>query len=113
MDIQEADNIVKRIRLWVGAAVLLVGVFTGVGATVVARSTSDVRTALSNTHDDLARLAYQQDARAEVDSLRFERAMEVLELAVVAIVEPDGSVDQKGAIDELKRRRHIADVRGY
>jgi hypothetical protein len=102
------DDLARRVRLWLGLAVFLVTTVAAAGTWAVSKMTSDVREQLLDTHADLVALTAAQAARAAADSIRFERAMEVLELAVGAIVEPDGSTEQKQAIAELRRRRHVA-----
>jgi len=47
-------------------------------------------------------------AREVADSVRFERIVEVVEYAVIAIVEPATSEERAMAIAELKRRRRVA-----
>ena len=107
MDATAIDTFIRRTRLWLGAAMLLISVSAGAGAWVVGKVTADVRRSIADTHDDLVQLAAIQAARAQTDSLRFERAMEVLNLAVGAIVEAPGTPEQRGAVEQLRRLRHF------
>ena len=107
MDVQSVDTFVKRTRLWLGGAMFMVAAAGAGGAWLVNRATAEMHAEIQNTHDDIAALAVEQHRRADSDSVRFERAMDVLELAVAAIVEPAGSLEQRSAVDELRRRRHV------
>lgn len=114
MDANGIDTFVRRTRLWIGTLIMLLMATAAAGGWVVKKATdqnqqlaAEVRKSVADTHDDLVALASLTAERAETDSLRFERAMTVLELAVGAIVEPDGSPEQRSAIAELRRRRHV------
>ena len=72
----------------------------GTTAVVVRWATADVRGEVADLHAEVV-------VRASSDSVRFERVMQVVELAVVALVEPDTSTERHAAIAELRRRRHV------
>lgn len=101
------DRIAGRMKLYLTAAVLFVSAATAVGTYAVANVTSGIHAEIADTRGDLAQLVTAQQARGALDSTRFERVMDIVELAVVAIVEPDGSAEQKRAVAELRRRRHF------
>ena len=114
MDASTVDIFVRRTRLWLGTLIALLVTAGAAGGWVVKKVTDEnhalaeqMKASISDTHDDLVALSQLTAMRAQTDSLRFERAMNVLELAVGAIVEPDGSAEQKNAIAELRRRRHV------
>jgi hypothetical protein len=107
LDAETVDAVARRIRLWIGAATLLITTAAVGGTWTVQRATLGVRTDLNLMHGEIASLAAIQARQAERDSARFERAMVVLNLAVGAIVEPAGSEEKQTAIAELRRLRHF------
>jgi hypothetical protein len=109
-----ADAIARRLRLHLATLILLASVVTGASALVVKSVTASIRSDLSRNRDEvqslgreLRDLAAAQRERTSADSVRFERTLDVVGLAVVAVVEPDGSPAQRRAVEELKRRRRI------
>jgi hypothetical protein len=77
---------------------------------IIRKSTMDVRQHIAETSAGLERLERTQRNTAVQDSIRFERVMDVVEIAVVAIIEPDGSAEQKSAIEDLRHRRHVVPI---
>lgn len=102
-----ADALARRLRLHLATLIMVSGVVAGASALTVKALTATVRSDIAETRDELRSLAREQRARAAADSARFERTIEVVELAVVALVEPHGSPDQRDAVDKLRRRRRF------
>jgi uncharacterized iron-regulated membrane protein len=109
-----ADAIARRLRLHLATLVLLATVVTGSSALVVKSITGTIRDDIRKNRDEVSRLRDEQHdlaaamrERTQADSVRFEKTLDVVGLAVVAVVEPDGSPAQRRAIDELRRRRRI------
>ena len=90
----------RRVRLWASTLLLVVGAVGGGAAWGSHKLTDGVR-------NDVAGLRQTMNERQRIDSLRFERVMDITELAVVAIVEPVGSPERKVAVEQLRARRHI------
>lgn len=88
--------IVERIRVFLALLTLLITVASAGSAWVITKATGQI----SNKLDLVER-------RAVVDSIRFERAMEVVELVALAIVEETNTPARQTAIDELRHRRRI------
>jgi len=104
---KRADVLVGRVKMWVGTMVLVVAAISGLTAAAINGATHDVRESLHSLNVNIESERAIAREYAVIDSVRYERAMDVLELAVTAIVAPDGSPEQKSALDELKSRRHV------
>jgi len=109
---KRADGLVSRLKLWVATAVLCVAAISGLTAAAINGATRDVRDNLRTLNANLESQRQVARSYAVMDSVRYERAMDILELAVTAIVAPDGSPEQKSALDELKSRRHVVTREG-
>ena len=101
------DGVIQRIRLYGSTVLVIVAVVTLATGFVVREVTKDVRSDLRAVRAEVSNLSTNQNTRAGADSARFERVMQVVELAVIAIVEPDGSEEQRGAVYELRRKRRV------
>ena len=99
------DSIAKRLRLWAGAIITTGALIAGITALAVKWVTRDVREEIATTRLELKTYWMREAAQAKADSIRFDRGMEVLELAVIALVEADGAEEQRRAVEELRRRR--------
>ena len=106
------DHVTKRIRLYVSTFILAASVIGALTAFTVRQITSHVREDLQQLDHRILEISRVQHNYNFSDSIRFERAMDVLELAVAAIVESDGSPEKQGAVVELRRRRHIVPREG-
>jgi hypothetical protein len=100
------DRFVRRLAIYAGAALAV----TSLTALTIRVSQREIRSSIDDVHDDVTQLRYEVHARSVMDSVRFERTIEVVELVAAALVEPDGSNEQKEAVTELRRRRHITAV---
>lgn len=107
INMNELDEAAKRIRLYVSTVVVSFGAMGALIVFVINGITADV-------HEDIKALDYKFTQAQErireaqvADSIRFERGVDVLELAVTAIVEPSGSAEQRAALNELQRRRRV------
>lgn len=107
------DKIARRVNLYAGALLSLASACALVAvlaAQAVSKATEDLRTEAATSRARLeARLealASEHRAKSRADSIRFERTLAVVELAVVALVEPE-SEDGRSAVAELRRRRHV------
>jgi len=98
------DQAMRRIALYAGTALAVIGLTS----VTIRASQKDIRDSIKDTHDDLQELRLDLHSRTVVDSVRFERIMGVVELAVTALVEPNGSAEQSNAVAELRRLRRIA-----
>ena len=98
--LEKLDHIARRLRLYASTIVLVGVTMATVVSGVVLWATRDVRAQISALN-----------SRVAADSVRFERAMDVLELTAIALVEPDGSREQMDAIDQLRHRRRFGPVR--
>jgi hypothetical protein len=101
------DKWVARIKLYAGTIVVVGALVAGLSAVMVSSITAKVSAEQQQTRETLQSFIKTQRDIAGRDSVRFERVMAVVELAVVAIVEPIGSDEQVGAVAELRRRRHV------
>jgi len=104
--VETVDVIASRLRNWTTALVLAGTVVGGLTAASVRWVTGDVRRDLAVTRSELQNYTRAQHERADADSVRFERAMGIVELAVIALVEPNGSEEQRRAVADLRARRH-------
>jgi|KBSSwiStaDraftv2_1062776.scaffolds.fasta_scaffold103010_5 hypothetical protein len=95
------DRQVARVGLYARAIIGVGAVLAGSAGLFVRAVTSDVKAEIREVRMDLR-------AREVADSVRFERIVEVVEYAVIAIVEPATSEERAMAIAELKRRRRVA-----
>ena len=105
MEATDIDVFVRRTRLWLGAAFVAFTAVAGTATWAVQKMTTNMQDKLNDTHDDLVALTVRMDRRAEADSIRFERGMVILNLAVGAIVEIDPA-EKQSAVTELRRLRH-------
>jgi hypothetical protein len=101
------DEVARRTTLYVGAILSVITLAAIVTTATVRAVTNDVNIELAKTRAEVAATRNEVRVRAAADSARFERVMSVVELAVVALVEPAGSEDQKAAVVELRRRRQV------
>lgn len=104
------DKIARRMNLYTAAVVSACALFALAGALAsraVERATRTVRQEIQATRQEVQELRSTTRTRASADSARFERGMVVLELAVGAIAETQGSTEQRSALAELRRRRHV------
>lgn len=102
-----ADAIARRIWLHLSTLVLLAGIVSTVSAFAVRAMTRTVRQDIAEMRVELQSLSSLQRERAVADSARFVRLVEVVELATAALAEPEGSLEQRSAIAEIRRRRHV------
>ena len=110
--IAAVDSIAARLKLYAGT-MLLVGTLVGIlTAATVQWVTKDVRAEVMRTRADLRDFVNGQRLKAYADSARFERVLDIVELAVVALVEPEGSTEQRSAVAELRRRRYVTPRQG-
>lgn len=101
------ERAARRASLY-GGALLTIGTLASATIAISAGFvTREVRSTIAKTQEELAATREYFRQRAVADSVRFERIMEVVELAVVAVVEPSGTQDQRSAVAELRRRRHV------
>lgn len=101
------DVIARKMRLYLGAAAIVVTTVTAGGTWAVQKMTAGISARLDDTHDDLSALAALQARRFEADSIRTERAFEIVELISAAVLEKEGSSERSAAIAELRHRRHV------
>lgn len=101
------DAVARRLRLYAGAILSVGAVLALLTAATVRWVTKEVRAEVTQTRADLRNFIVEARAKADADSVRFERVLDVVELAVVALVEPDGSEEQKSAVAELRKRRRV------
>lgn len=101
------DSFVERVKLYGSTILIMAAVVAMATGFVVREVTKDVRSDLRGLRAEVSNLSTNQNWRAGADSIRFERVMQVVELAVIAIVEPDGSDEQRSAITELRRKRRV------
>jgi len=105
------DKAAKRVALYAGAILAVasvVALVTTVNAGYVNRYVlSDVKQSITEARNEIRAVRSEFRLRAEADSIRFERVMEVVELAVVALVEEPGSDEQRSAVTELRQRRRV------
>lgn len=105
--VSTVDIIASRLKLY-AATLLAVGALVGVATTGAIRwVTKDVQQEVAQTRAELRAFAANQQHKAAADSSRMERVLSIVELAVVALVEPDGSEEQRSAVAELRRRRFV------
>lgn len=97
------DALAKRVGVYAAA---IIAVLT-LSAATVRWVTHDVQDAIEETRAEVRQARVEFRSRAASDSTRFERVMEVVELAVVALVEDPGSAEQRSAVAELRKRRHV------
>ncbi len=97
------DALAKRVGVYAAA---IIAVLT-LSAATVRWVTRDVQAAIEETRIEVRQARTEFRGRAAADSTRFERVMEVVELAVVALVETPGSEEQRSAVVELRKRRHV------
>jgi hypothetical protein len=102
-----ADGFVARVKLYASTILVLSAVVTLATGFVVREVTKEVRADVKAVRAEMTGIGHAQAERAVADSMRFERVMQVVELAVIAIVEPEGSDEQRSAVSELRRRRHV------
>lgn len=99
------DKLAKRALLWL---TLLTGIVSAVSASsawVVTKSNAKVIARVQSAEAKLAGVVQAAHEKATADSVRFERAMQLVELTASAWLEPEGSPERQGVIAELRRRR--------
>ena len=92
------DRVVRRLHLFAKAGLALAALFALLGGVIARAITKDVK-------DEVADLRTELQSKAKVE----ERLIQVVELAVIAVVEPD-STARAEAINELHRRRRVAAI---
>ena len=101
------DKVAKRVREW-GQAILIVGAFMSAGVAISVRwITSDVRADVSALREDFAEAARRDSVRRVEDAARWDHTITVVELTVAALVEEEGSDEQRAAVRELRRLRRV------
>lgn len=104
---QAADGVVARVKLYAGAAITVVSLVGMLTTAAVKYVTGPVHREVVAARTELHKYVQEQKDRQAVDSLRFERVMYVVELAVVALIEPEGSTDQRRAVMDLRSLRRV------
>jgi len=99
------DGIAARLKLYAGTIIAVCAAVAMAAGGIVNYVTKDVRDEVAQTRVELREFVLANERRVAADSARFERVLEVVELAVVALVEPDGSDEQRGAVAALRSRR--------
>lgn len=106
--IQGVDALASRVKLYSGTIMAFGAVVAVMTAAAVKFVTAEVSSEVRATRVELHQYQAMQVAKSVQDSARFERVMEVVELAVVALVEPHGSSDQRRAVANLRSKRHLS-----
>lgn len=106
--VSPATTFAERVRLWGTAILAAAGVFTLLGSVAIKFATNDIRSDLRDLHDDVRAFSNAVKAQQYADSVRFERVIEVVEVAVVAIVEPSDSPARNEAVAKLRRKQGLA-----
>jgi len=108
------ETVAGRAKLYAGTIVVVSAAITIIGGAAIRYATSDVsaeirdnHAELTKVHQELVAFSSQVTTKAVVDSVRFERVMDIVELAVIALVEPTGSRTQRAAVEALRTRRHV------
>lgn len=101
------DMLARKIRLYITTGVVVVTTVAGGSTWAVQHMTVRVEQQLEDTHQDLVALATLQERRFAADSVRNERAFEIVELISAGMLEKEGSPERASAITELRRRRHV------
>lgn len=107
-----AISFVEKVRLWGTAFLTLCAVVTILGGILVQFVTNDVKKDIQAIRTDLRDFAANTHAREVADSVRFERVLGIVELAVVAIVEPSNSPERSEAVAELRRHQGLSLAKG-
>jgi len=109
-----ADAIARRLRLHLATLSLLGVVVSGAAALTMKAITKDafekvaaVRQDIASVRSEVAMLAALQRSREVADSTRYQKTLDIVGLAVQALVEPAGSEEQRAALSELRRRRRV------
>jgi len=105
------DTFARRMNLYtatVVSACTLVALFGMLSSRAVERATRTLRDEQTATRVQVEELKRDRRTEQRLDSLRFERTMAIVELAVSAIVEPAGSQEKREALTELRRKRRIS-----
>lgn len=100
------DTIASRLKLWTTAVIAVGGVVAFATAGAVKWVTRDVHEEIAQTRQELREYIRYEQVRATADSVRLENGLDIVELAVVALVEPAGSQEQRNALVALRARRH-------
>lgn len=103
-----ATTFAEHVRLWGTAILAATGVLTVAGSFAVKLATNDLRTDVRDLHDDVRAFSSAVKAQQYADSVRFERVIEVVEVAVVAIVEPSDSPARNEAVAKLRRKQGLS-----
>lgn len=101
------DYAVRRLKLYMSALLLVGGSLGAVGLAFIRYATADIRAQHREMLREIGEVRADVLRRTEQDSARFERTMEIVQLAVVAIVEPPNSIARRGAIADLRARRRV------
>lgn len=105
---KDADTVVKRVRMYVETIVLVGGVTLAVSTFMARTITASVKSEIADVRADVAHMRHEQQAQAVTDSIRFQKLAEVVELVAAGVAEPPGSDEQRNAVVELRRLRHVA-----
>jgi hypothetical protein len=101
----------KRVALYAGAILAVAAVVTLIStanASYVNRFVlREVNASLMETKNEIRAVRTEFRQRAAADSVRFERVLDIVEVAVVALVEEPGSEEQRSAVAELRKRRRV------
>lgn len=90
------DKVVSKVKLYITTLLLVGGISSGLTTWLVFKATSGVRAEVASLQDEAKR-----------GNDRFDRMADIVELAVVALVEPPGSPEREKALSELRARRRI------
>ena len=107
MKLGDVDVAAHRIKLWVTALLVVVAIASGVGSLVANAVTRDVRAGVLANRDYIAAVQNQMLRRSAADSVARDRMVRVIELAVVVLVEDDGSPERAAARRELRKLRTV------
>lgn len=105
--IKVIDAFASRIKLWISTIILVCAAVAALTAASVRWVTNDVHKQIAETRQEFRAWMQYQQQRAYADSVRFDQGMHIMELAVIAIVEPQGSISQQAALDDLRGKRHF------
>lgn len=102
---QAMDKIATRLKLWTSAIILVCAIVAAATAACIKWITQDVHNEIAQTRQELQEYIRLQHVQSQADSMRIEAGLDIIQLAVVAIVEPSGSDEQRVALSQLRARR--------